>query len=304
MKLKHDSKQLLPKKLLRRYEQHLQARGYRPRGIVEKLRAVRFFLEYLEDRQLLPADIDVKQATGYREHLATLTCLGKNRYTPATVNVQLAHLRHFYTYLINQGKVLLNPFDSIEKMKEVKKILKTVLTVKQMGRLLAAIKPETFMDFKFKVCVEVLYATGMRISELEQLTKQDINLQQGWVRVRDTKGGHNRRMPLTECARQLLAGYLPLVKGKIFMNSCARATNSWINKRLKELCKSLRLPIITCHGIRHTLATQLFKAGAGIREVQEFLGHKRIKNTETYTRLLVEDLKKIVDRSHPREKRI
>lgn len=302
--MNNDTKAPAKKNVIKMYDRYLQARDYKPRGAAEKLRAVKYFLDYLEEKQLLPADINVKQAGSYREHLATMTCGGKNRYTPVTINCQLAHLRHFYTFLIHQGTVLYNPFISIEKMKEGKKILKTIFTVKQMGKLLAGISVETFLDFKFRVCIELLYATGMRISELEQLTKKNINLEQGWIRVHDTKGGHNRRMPLTDCARQLLAAYLPLARGQIFRNAAARSLNKWINNRLKKLCRSLRLPLLTCHGIRHTLATQLLKAGAGIREVQEFLGHKKIKNTEVYTRLLVDDLKKVVEQNHPRERQL
>ena len=70
---------------------------------------------------------------------------------------------------------------------------------------------------------------------------------------------------------------------------------------LKKWTKKLKLPKISCHGIRHTIATHLFKAGAGIREVQEYLGHKSIKNTEIYTHVLVEDLKKLIEAKHPRE---
>jgi integrase/recombinase XerD len=73
---------------------------------------------------------------------------------------------------------------------------------------------------------------------------------------------------------------------------------------LKRECEKLELPVITCHGIRHTAATHLLKKGADLREVQEFLGHKRIRNTEKYTRLTHEDLKKVVDTYHPREKEL
>ena len=91
---------------------------------------------------------------------------------------------------------------------------------------------------------------------------------------------------------------------RVFSHGKMRTLNRWINDRLKRITKKLDLPKITCHSIRHTIATHLFLNGADIREVQEFLGHRRIKNTEVYTHIFPEDLKKVVEASHPREKRI
>jgi site-specific recombinase XerD len=289
--------------MLMDYYAYLKTHGYKARGMEGKVQSSKQFMGYLEETAMLPGDITMKQAGIYREYLAALTCKGKTRYTPETINWKLSHLKHFYSYLVSRGIVLMNSFVNVERMRESKKVIKNVYTIKQMKRLLSGIQVESLLDFKFKVVVELLYATGMRIAELEQLTTKDIDVKEGWLKVHDNKGGYNRRMPLTTCARQLLGLYLLGAKENLFRGRKPRTLNVWINDRLKRLTKSLNLPAISCHGFRHTLATQLLKAGAGIREVQEFLGHKCIKNTEVYTRILVEDLKRIVNKNHPREKR-
>ena len=289
------------KKVLKEYKTHLESGNYKPRGIEGKLEAARAFLNYSEETGMDYAGISIKDSEGYREYLSVLTGKdGSPRYHPATINVTLANLKNFYSFLVSKGFADKNPFASTWRLKEPVSILKNILSVKEMGKLLCGVdeKEELF----FKVVLELLYSTGCRISEIENLTREEINLKQGFIIIKDSKERQDRSAPLTEYANSILAYFLKKgSKDKPFLKGQQRTLNRWINERLKKKTEELGLPLVTCHGIRHTIATQLLHAGAGLREVQAFLGHKKIKNTEVYTRILTEDLKKVIEANHPRE---
>jgi site-specific recombinase XerD len=288
------------------YAGYLAAKNYKPRGIEEKLRAVRQFLRYAEQQGLDPCRLRGTEAESYREHLSlSVGKDGRPRYQPATINVGLSHLKSFYSFLVARGLAFTNPFFDAERLKEAYRIPKNILSIQEMGRLLQSLAVDSPDAFRFKLLLELLYATGARICEIENLALRDVELDSGYLLIRDDKERQERKAPLTEYACRLLALYLKVLHPKgserLFPHGCKRSLNRWLNERLKRLTASLGLPRLTCHGIRHSVATHLFQSGAGIREVQEFLGHRRIKSTEVYTRVLEEDMKKALLRSHPRE---
>jgi site-specific recombinase XerD len=292
-------------RLLKRYERSLVARGYKERGIAEKTRYARLLLDYLEENGLTCRGVGLAEAEELRERLSFMRREdGMTRFHPETINVILAHTKTFYGFLMKAGIAGSNPFADVERMKEAKKLPGNILSVEEMGKLLAGITVESRDDFTFLTAVELLYSTGCRISEIENLSEEDTRSVSGCIVVRNDKEGRDRIAPLTERAAGLLELYMKYVYkgGRVFGRGKRRTFNRWVGYRLAALCARLGLPLLTCHGIRHTIATHLFKAGADIREVQEFLGHRRLKNTEVYTRVLTEDLKEVLEKNHPREK--
>ena len=290
--------------LLEDYRVYLEFKNYKPRGIEGKMRSARYFFEYIENN-----GIDIKSFTRfdgefYRENMAvSLNENGVLRFAPETINGNIAELRLLFKFLISVGEALKNPFCEVEKMRGVYRLPKNILTIEEMGRLLSNIAVTTLDDLKFKTVVEVLYSTGARITEIENLERGDIDLDRGLIKIIDDKDRRDRIAPLTEYSVELLKIYLDSnSSNEIFRHGKERSLNRFINDRLKRLTEKLELPLLTCHGIRHAIATHLLKKGADLREVQEFLGHRRIKNTEIYTRLANEDLKKAIDEMHPREK--
>jgi len=292
----------IEKKVLKSYKTYLESGNYKLRGIEGKLAAARDFLIFSEESRIDYTRVSIKDSEGYREYLSLLTGKdGSSRYRPATINVTLANLKTFYSFLVSAGLADKNPFASTWRLKEPMSIPKNIPCVKEMGKLLSGIdeKEELF----FKVVLELLYSTGMRISEVENLTLGDINLEGGFITITDDKNRQDRTAPLCEYTNSILTYFLKNgSKEKPFLKGQKRTLNRWINDRLKKKTEELGLPFITCHSIRHTIATHLLHSGAGLREVQEFLGHKKIKNTEVYTRVLTEDLKKVVEANHPRER--
>jgi site-specific recombinase XerD len=291
-------------KLLEGFKTYLAIKNFKQRGIEGKLRNARYFFEYMESNAMNALSFNVKDAENYRENLSVAKDNeGKPRFNPATINGAISELRLLFKYLISVNVALKNPFANIENMKGSEHLPKNILTIEETGKLLDSIEVKTKEDFKFKVVVEVLYSTGARIAEIENLTKADIDLERGIINIIDDKDRKDRIAPLTEYSVELLRIYLKTFSrdGKVFMHGRQRTLNRFINDRLKRLTESLEIPLLTCHGIRHTIATQMLKKGADLREIQELLGHKRIKNTEIYTRLMHEDLKKVIDELHPRE---
>ena len=292
-------------RLLSEYQIWLRMKNYKKRGIEDKIRIAGYFLNYLEENNLKLNCFSYNQAYAYRESLV-MSCNpdGSTRFNPSTINGMICALRLFFKYLISVNLVFKNVFKEIENMKEADRIPKNILTIEQTKELLSSIEVKDFNDFKFMVIIELLYSTAARISEIECLRKKDIDLSREVINIIDDKERRDRIAFLTEYSRKLLKIYISRFKDEdyIFKHGRQRTLNRFVNDRLKRLSEDKNLPRITCHGVRHTVASQLLKKGADLREVQEILGHKRIKNTEIYTRLAHEDLKKIIDEKHPRER--
>lgn len=295
------------KELLKEFREWLESKGYKPRGIQEIARTARNYFEYAESHDLNVYRAGILDAEGYREHLRlAVNEKGKPRYNPKTINCLLTHLRLIYRYLLITEKATRNPFNDIDKMKESDNLPKNIVSIEEMGKLLKGIEIKDHDDLKFKALVELLYATGARISEIENLRREDICLGEGYIVIYADKEKQDRRSVLTEYSKKVLKLYLKYEKKKgeelVFEHGKKRTLNKWVNHRLRNLTKKLGLPQITCHGIRHSIGTHLLKKGADIREVQEFLGHRNIASTEVYTRILPEDLKNLVEQTHPRER--
>lgn len=292
-------------RLLDDYRLWLLMKNFKARGVVETLRAAQYFFDYMEETGLEIAGIRYKQACDYREYMSSRKDeRGRTRFSPSSINGNLSHTRLLFRYLTSLGLVSGNPFFEVERIREGERLPRNILSIEEMGKLLAGVPEKTAEDLLFKTALETLYATGMRISELENLSREDMDLTRGVILVRDDKERQDRLCALTECAQRLLARYVTGSNSqKPFLHGRPRSLNRFMNDGLSRLCRALKLPALTCHGIRHTIATHLLKKGADLREVQEFLGHRRIRNTEIYTRLSHEDLKKVIDELHPRERK-
>ena len=296
-------------KIIVEYTEWLDAKGYKPRGVDELKRSAKKYFEYVEQSGIDYTRPTIREAETFRENLRLKTTAEGRCYNTSTVNNTITHLRILYKYLMSAGKVLRNPFFDVERMKESKNLPKNILNIEEMKKLLESIEVKDRDDFKFKVIIELLYATGARISEIENLTRENIDLDEGYITIQDNKERRERICPLTEHSGRLLSLYLREnrtdtllpCRTEVFAHGAKRTLNRWVNDRLKRITIELELPLITCHSIRHTIATHLLKKGADIREVQEFLGHSRIKNTEVYTRIFPDDLRDLLERTHPRE---
>lgn len=212
----------------------------------------------------------------------------------------------FYVYLINKGVISINPCEGI-KMPKLEKKLPDYLTIEEVDNLLD-IKTSTAYDKRNKAMLEVLYATGIRVSELINLTMSNLYLDDEMIKVFG-KGSKERVVPINEVAIDYLNDYLSYGRSEllgiktseyVFISSRhTKITRQAFFKFLKKLCeeKGIRKNI-SPHTLRHSFATHLLNNGADLRVVQELLGHSDIATTQIYTHLTNKTLKKEYEK-HP-----
>ncbi|HBV96885.1 MAG: recombinase XerD [Peptococcaceae bacterium BICA1-7] len=240
---------------------------------------------------------------------AYLLQLKKEGRSPATISRRLAALKSLYGFLINEGRIEIDPTENLESPKKAQK-LPRVLTTGEVDTLLAQPRISTPAGLRDKAMLELLYATGMRVTELVTLEKGDLNLEEGYIRCLG-KGSKERIMPIGEVAVHYLEAYMLKARAKLmggknskhlFLNRLGRRlTRQGFWKIIKKY--SIRSRInkeITPHTLRHSFATHLLENGADLRSVQELLGHADISTTQIYTHLTGKRLKEVHRKSHPR----
>lgn len=241
--------------------------------------------------------------------VAYLMFLRKQGKATATIARRLAALKAFYQFLVKENYVASDPTDDLSSPKLERKLPK-VLTVDEVERLLS--QPE--MGFpagkRDKAMLELLYATGIRVSELVNLNVLDVDLKEGFVRCMG-KGSKERVVPMGDMAISALKTYLESARARLIADPKERAV--FVNHHGKRLTRQGFWKIvkkyatqaqirkeITPHTLRHSFATHLLENGADIRAVQEMLGHADISTTQIYTHVTKDRLKDVYAKSHPR----
>lgn len=240
--------------------------------------------------------------------------LQKFNYKKNTVARKIASLRTFYKFLYREKKADSNPAMNLNSPKRPKQLPK-FLTPYEVEQILNNIKIETPAGYRNKAILELLWATGMRVSELSGLNFEDLNLENNEIRVFG-KGSKERIILVTDRAKTYLQRYIetarPLVaKGfrvessensPVFINNTGfRLQDQTVRKVINEIVDKIQLPKhVTPHVFRHSFATHLIENGADLRVVQELLGHASISNTQIYTHVSDRHLKEVYNETHPR----
>lgn len=221
-------------------------------------------------------------------------------------------LQNFYLFCLEEGYTKINPCETIHMPKLPDK-LPNYLTYEEVDRLLD-MPLKTDYDYRTKAMLELLYATGMRVSELLSLRFSNIDLENTIVRV-EGKGSKERIIPFNDTSKKYLELYLNFYRPKLikpgknyeelFLNNRGTPmTRQGLFKLLKQLCKELGIKKnVSPHILRHSFATHLLNAGADLRVIQEFLGHSSISTTQIYTHVSKEHIKTEYIESHPRSKK-
>ncbi|GAA3405372.1 site-specific tyrosine recombinase XerD [Paenibacillus hodogayensis] len=244
-------------------------------------------------------------------HIATylheLKQLGR---APATVSRTIVSIRAFCQFLVKEGLMASDPSLHMETPKLEKRLPK-VLTVEQVGLLLDAPETTSASGMRDKAMLELLYATGIRVSELISLNVGDVNVAMGFIHCTG-KGSKERIIPLGRIAAVCLEEYNESVRPKLlrqdkgeealFINHLGtRLTRQGFWKIIKRRAREAGIDIeITPHTLRHSFATHLLENGADLRAVQEMLGHADISTTQVYTHVTKSRTKEVYDRTHPR----
>lgn len=239
----------------------------------------------------------------------------KFNYKKTTLARKIASIRTFYKFLYRERLTDTNPTSSINAPKKPKSLPK-FLTKTEVETILSGIKIETPAGFRNRAILELLWATGMRISELSGLNFGNLNLENNEITVFG-KGAKERIVLISDRAKNFLKRYIetarPLIakgftlkpiddESPVFINNTGfRLQNKTIRNVINEVVNSLEFPKhVTPHMFRHSFATHLIENGADLRIVQELLGHASISNTQIYTHVSTKHLQDVFEHTHPR----
>lgn len=228
-----------------------------------------------------------------------------------SINRKLACLRTFFRFLINRGELNVSPAINIFSLK-MKKQLPDTLSYAAIEKALDSIDESTVLGLRNKVILELLYGTGIRRSELENLNISDINFYNDLIKIKG-KGAYERMVPLGSVAKKAVRKYLER-RCELLQKTDESTTDALLlnryGKRLSRMgihlvVEKLLTPVSTSgrtnpHLLRHSFATHLLDEGADLTAVKELLGHKKLSTTQIYTRVSVERLKQVYRQAHPK----
>ncbi|MGE5704868.1 MAG: tyrosine recombinase XerC [Clostridia bacterium] len=263
------------------------------------------FVAFMKQHQM--NSLDAVSSMHGRSYLARLAQNGLKR---RSISRKLSSLRSFFRFLMREGVMAQNPFQSVSTPK-VEKKLPSFLYPLEVERLLNAADEKTALGQRDRLIFELLYASGIRVSELVTLKVNAINLSMG-VALVFGKGAKERYVPIGSYALEAIRTYLSsgrpqLLAGKqdsgfLLLNYRGeplsdRSVRRIVDKYVEETALHLS---ISPHTFRHTFATHMLNAGADLRTVQELLGHVNISTTQIYTHVTKERLRQVYDSAHPR----
>ncbi|MGE4277155.1 MAG: site-specific tyrosine recombinase XerD [Lawsonibacter sp.] len=289
--------------LLSAYEDYLKIeKGASANTISSYLRDVRQFLHGMEELDIPLTEV---LSQDVEEYTHSLTRKGKS---PATVTRSVASIKSFYNCMISMGKMERNPAKGIAPTK-VERKLPQVLTGKEVELFLEQPECTDLKGYRDRAMLELLYATGIRVSELIALDVDDLNLPGGVLKCYSK--GKERIIPLYPAAIRALSEYVHNIRPQLvesldetalFVNmSGERMSRQGFWKLIKYYQEKAGIKKdITPHTLRHSFAAHLLENGADLRSIQEMLGHADISSTQIYSRLLNQKIKDVYLKAHPR----
>jgi integrase/recombinase XerD len=297
-----------------RYLDHLAVeRGLSANTLAAYRRDLRRYVAFCEKRDVVtPGDVDESTVRSFVASVSASTWGEEERpYSARSVARALSSVRSFHRFLLREG-VDRDPSAAVAQPK-LPRSLPHPLPVDDISRLLEAPDTSTFVGLRDRAILEVLYGAGLRISELVGLDVDDVDLEEGFVRVLG-KGGKEREVPLGAFGRDAVTAYLERTR-PAFASKASRAA-LFLNQRggrlTRQSCSRLLAASVdaagierrvTLHTLRHSFATHLLEGGADVRVVQELLGHASIATTQIYTLVTKDHLREVYYTSHPRARR-
>ncbi len=294
---------------------------YSERTVTEYAAHVRGFLAWVEASGLTLGGLRKGDLVAYQTELLASRRRDGSPYSAGFQANRYSALKSFFGFLTRRLLVLHDPMAGLERPRTETRLPRTILTPREAQRVIEAPATRTPLGLRDRGILETLYATGIRASELIQLSPFDVDIEERTLRVVRGKGGKDRNVPLTPPAAAAIEEYLARSRPALL---AAARTGSGVYparaaKRLfvsprggvlyrATLTKTVRYwareagleKRVTPHTFRHTVATHLLKNGADIRHIQALLGHASLNTTERYTHVEISDLRAVVRRAHPR----
>ena len=225
----------------------------------------------------------------------------------------LCAARGFTRFLNSKDYLAADPGKTIELPKMVKRLPMAILSQKEIKALIAACDMQSRIGYRRRLIIEILYDTGIRRGELAGLKITDIDHSAGYLHIRNGKGGKDRVVPASQRVCTLIRNYRLFIRpmfisgddpGHLILNQYGHPmAGNGIYSEVRTAVEHAGIKKkITTHSLRHTCATHMLKNGAPIRHIQKMLGHESLESTQIYTRVTINDLKKVHSQYHPSEK--
>jgi integrase/recombinase XerD len=298
--------------LVSEFLESMGVRGYSPRTIENHHAALGYLAAWLSERGVgRPAEVTKPMLDGYQRHLFHRR---KPDGTPLSFRAQhtrLVPIRAFFRWLARQNRILYNPASELELPKLERRLPRAVLSADEAERVLAVPDVSEPVGLRDRAMLELLYATGIRRSELARLQVVNLDTERLTLTVRQGKGRKDRMIPTGQraaaWARRYLIDARPRLAtepddGTLFLT--VDGTAFGVDRLTGLVAGYVRRSGIdkpgACHLFRHTMATLMLEGGADIRFIQQMLGHADISTTQIYTHVTRERLRQVYDKFHPR----
>ncbi len=296
------------------YIQSLKVRNLAKRTIEARFFMLGKFFDYLQSRSA--ERIDTISKGIILDYQTELYQTINKRGRPNSVTYQnsmLSAVKGFMRFLKERDYIVRDPTLDISYGKQPKRLPRGILTATEARRIINTPDTQCALGYRDRVILEVLYTTGIRKQELNNLSLSDVDYHDGFLRIIQGKGRKDRIVPLGRIACRYLENYIKSVRPELikdpynnalFLSTRGnRLSKNMVWDMVKKYAKKAKIKKnISPHTFRHTCATAMLKNKADIRAVQELLGHESLESTQIYTRVTINDLKKIHKRCHPREK--
>jgi len=291
--------------------QRMAERNYSKTSLDAAQWALKMFLSWAQERSLSnPSEITKPILESYQSWLYRYEKADGQPLSVRTQRARLGTLQRFFSHLCKSGYLLANPAADLELPRKAHPALPKVLNKDELRRLMGQPDVTDPLGLRDRTILELLYATGMRRSELVGLDLEDIDLTTASVHIRKGKGGKGRLLPLGRGAMHWLEAYLEKGRPALSMSVAERAfflsgygerfnpnyLGNWVRKTLKAAGIEKKG---ACHLLRHSCATHMMENGADLRCIQQLLGHARLDTTEIYTEVSIHYLREVYEKTHP-----
>ena len=280
-------------------------RNYSKLTLINYTKDINSFMKYLKENNINYLKVTKDDIRSYLKYMDNL------KYKNNTVSRMLSSMRNFYAYLVMKNKMNNNPFKLIRNPKKEKK-LPNFLQYNEFIKLIEELKSDNDLSIRNKMILELLYATGLRVSELTNIKLNDIDFNNKSIKVLG-KGNKERIVYFGDYAKEAMEEYisnnrLSLLNGKqsaylLINKNGDNLTSRGVEEVIDAIVKKVSLNHkISPHVLRHTFATHMLEDGADLRTVQELLGHSTLSTTQIYTHVTNERLRSVYLKSFPRKK--
>jgi integrase/recombinase XerD len=297
-----------------KYVERMKVLNYSPRTIEGRRYDLFKFFRFLGEMGISDITTVTRELIrDYQTHLYEETNRQGEPFTVGSRNNNLKVAKLFFRFLKEEDYLAQDPSRDVPYAKVSKRLPRSILTKQEVRKLLRAPDTHSLMGYRDRAMLEVFYSTGLRNSELGALKVEDVDTDEGFLRVNLGKGGKDRVVPLGKIACRYVENYVKAVRPHLTKDQANRylflslrgnrmgriviAQNIRRYARRAKLQKS-----VTAHTLRHTCATQMMRNKANLRHIQELLGHACLTTTQVYTSVTIAELKEAHKKYHPRER--